>query len=236
MRLRLLLAGLALGLGWLVRLPSVPAQEPPSRLAPVPAESVAAPVESWHGPVAGVSAGEDSGLYFKDQWTVQFLSGAYFAPCGIGPTSPTFDFLTEQIRLGWMHNDPCGPGLLRGTVETLLDVTVAPVVDGFGDIVVGPSLMLRYNFVQPGCDLAPYVQGGAGIVYTDAYRDREQRAIGEAVEFFLQVGIGAHYRIADSWTLDAEGELIHISNAGLASRNHGINALGASLGVTYFLH
>lgn len=171
----------------------------------------------------------------RDQWTLQVLSGANFAPCGIGPKTPTFDFLTEQIRLGWMCTEPQGPGMFRGNFETLLELDVSPIVDGFGSIVVGPSLMMRYNFVQPGWDLVPYVQGAAGVSYNDAFRDQSQRAIGEAFEFLLQAGVGAHYRVAERWSVDAEGEFFHISNGRLASRNAGINAFGASVGVTCLL-
>ena len=46
--------------------------------------------------------------------------------------------------------------------------------------------------------------------------------------------IGLRYFISDNWSLDIEGGYQHISNAGMASRNAGVNAgLGGQRGVTY---
>jgi opacity protein-like surface antigen len=100
--------------------------------------------------------------------------------------------------------------------------------------VTGPAALLRYNFVQPEARLIPYVQGGAGIAWNDAYRNQHQIAIGEAVEFTLQAGVGVHYLLSKNWAVGAEADFYHISNAGLARRNAGINAVGGSVGVTYY--
>jgi opacity protein-like surface antigen len=110
----------------------------------------------------------------------------------------------------------------------------APVASDYGHIVTGPSLLLRYNYVQPGCRLNPYTQVGAGVVYTDAYRDQSQAAIGESVEFLLQGGVGCRYVLSPHWSADIEGEYQHISNGRLASRNLGVNNVGLSIGLTYY--
>ena len=68
----------------------------------------------------------------------------------------------------------------------------------------------------------------------DAYHDPNQRAIGQAVEFYLHAEVGLKCMIAPNLSLDIEGGLQHISNAGLASRNYGVNALGGSIGLTYY--
>ena len=67
-----------------------------------------------------------------------------------------------------------------------------------------------------------------------AYRDETQRALGQAGEFYLQATAGLHFLVAPHWSLDAEGGYVHISNAGTNERNGGINALGGSIGLTYF--
>jgi hypothetical protein len=46
--------------------------------------------------------------------------------------------------------------------------------------------------------------------------------------------VGCHYFVNDHLSLDAEGGYIHISNADLASRNLGINAIGGTLGMTLY--
>jgi hypothetical protein len=166
------------------------------------------------------------------------MAGAVFSPTGIGPKNvPTFDLVPVDVRLGLaLDCFRVDKGLCCGYPEAILALTTAPVIHGPGDIVVGPSLLLRYNFGAPGRKLVPYIQGGGGIVYNDAYRDQSQRAIGDAVEFLLQAGAGVHYRLCPNWSLDAEFDYFHISNADLATRNAGANAIGGMVGVTYYFH
>lgn len=193
-----------------------------------------------HGePLLIRSSGDDYGCdldpFARHQRSVQILVGAYTSPVHIGPPIPAFDFAPVSVRFGRMLYSPCGPSVLRGNMEILLDMTAAPVLDGYGSVVVGPSLLLRGNFVQPEARFVPYIQGGAGVIYNDAYRnDPRQRFIGQAIEFYLQAGLGFHYLVSHNWSVDAEGGFVHISNADMnGPRNLGVNALGGSIGVTY---
>jgi outer membrane protein W len=99
---------------------------------------------------------------------------------------------------------------------------------------VGLTALIRYNFVQPSAKLFPYAQGGVGIVYTDAYKDLSQDAIGQSIEFTPQGSVGIRYLIHPNWSVDAEAMYHHISNANLAGRNDGINAFGGFIGLTYY--
>jgi hypothetical protein len=174
--------------------------------------------------------------FAKHQVSLEVLGGAYFSPVHIGPrTQPAFNFAPIDVRLGCMLYAPWPDGCcLRGNIEALLELATAPVFFGFGDLVVGPVALLRCNLVQPDCRLVPYLQGGGGFVYNDAYRDHAQRALGQAGEFYLQATGGVHYLCNPHWALNLEGGYLHISNAGTNERNGGINALGASVGLTYF--
>jgi hypothetical protein len=183
-----------------------------------------------------VACDADEETFTKGALSVQVLGGAYFSPVHIGPrVAPRFNFAPVDVRFGWML---CCPWLdhcfLRGNVEALLELTEAPVTAGFGSIVAGPTALLRYNFVQPEWKVVPYIQGGAGIVYNDAWRDHSQRALGEQWEFYLQATAGVHCLLSPHWSVDLEGGFLHISNANMAARNGGVNALGGSLGVTYY--
>jgi hypothetical protein len=40
--------------------------------------------------------------------------------------------------------------------------------------------------------------------------------------------------VAEDWSVDVEGMFHHISNASIASRNDGVNALGGFIGATYY--
>ena len=196
------------------------------------------PVEAISDDVAPFSAVDCfAEIFAKHQRSLQVLGGAYFSPVGLGPkTQPRFNFSPIDVRLGCMLYAPCPEDCcVRGNIEALLEFTTAPVFFGFGDIIVGPTVLLRYNFVQPDWRLVPYLQAGGGFVYNDAYRDKTQRALGQAGEFYLQATGGLHLLLSPRCSVDLEGGYIHISNAGTNERNGGINALGGSLGLTFFL-
>jgi len=97
-------------------------------------------------------------------------------------------------------------------------------------------LLWRYNFIQPDARWVPYFQLGAGALGNNIYRERGQKEIGEGFEFMLQGEIGLRYMISDAWSVSAEGGYRHISNAGLASNNEGLNSLGGVLQVSYRFH
>jgi hypothetical protein len=203
---------------------------------PVPSvwEAPVEPVPEQPDPSFPVEAFADA--FAKHHGTLQVLGGAYFCPVGLGPrVTPHFDFAPIDVRLGCML---CSPGpedcCLRGNVEALLELTTAPIFRGPGSIIIGPTILLRYNLVQPDCRVIPYLQAGGGFTYNDAYRDKTQRALGQAGEFYLQATAGLHFMVAPCWSIDAEGGYLHISNAGTNARNGGINALGGSIGLTHF--
>jgi hypothetical protein len=63
---------------------------------------------------------------------------------------------------------------------------------------------------------------------------RRNLLIGQAIEFTPQASLGFRSLIHPNWSIDAEAMFRHISNANLAGRNDGINALGGFIGLTYF--
>jgi hypothetical protein len=165
---------------------------------------------------------------------MQVLQGGYFTS-KLGPAVPDFNYLPLSVRYGWNLGNPYGPGgPIPGNCELVLDVTGAAVVSSYGSWFAGPSALVRYNLADPGSPFVPYVQGGAGIILNDAYRDRSQRAIGQAAEFCLHAQLGLKCFINPSLSLDIEGGFQHISNAGLADRNSGVNTFGGSVGFTYY--
>jgi hypothetical protein len=171
----------------------------------------------------------------KNQLTLQLTNGALASPVGIGPNTKAFNYSMHNLRFGWILNEPRWNGHpLDGAVEVIAEISGSAVFEGAGSYLIGPSFHLRYNFTQPDWKIIPYVQIGAGFTFTDAYQDRSQRAIGQELEFTPQSSVGFRYLIDSQWSVDAEFIYHHISNAGLADRNLGINALGGMVGVSYF--
>lgn len=172
--------------------------------------------------------------FTEDRISVQLVTGALFSTTSVGPDVPTYNYSQTNIRLGWMLNTPSEEGPFSGNFEALIDLSTSILFEGSGDVFVGPTALIRYNFVQPGWKVVPYIQGGVGIVYTDAYEDKTQNAIGQALEFTPQASIGCCYLINEDWSIDVEAMFHHISNANLAERNSGINSVGGFIGATYF--
>ena len=121
-----------------------------------------------------------------------------------------------------------------GNLEILFELTNSVVFKGFGNYFRGFTCLARYNFFLSNPKLVPYFQIGAGVVVTDADEVLSQNAIGQSTEFNPQASLGLHYFISREWSLDAEAMYHHVSNAGLAERNDGVNSLGGFLGVTYY--
>lgn len=145
-------------------------------------------------------------------------------------TRPSIDYAIDSIRLGIMLYNPQGPSILAGNVEFLGEVFGGPIVQGPGSAVAGATLIFRYNFVQPGARLVPYIQGGAGGVYTDVGEKESVGTISLPVEFNLQAFIGLRYFLNDRWSVVAEGGYRHISNAGIHAPNVGLDSIGGNLG------
>jgi len=175
-----------------------------------------------------------SGPYTQGGISLQLVSGALFSLTGFPEGSPEFNYAQTNLRLGWMLTDP-GPrqDFLRGNWEGLIELSNSIIFKGPGNYIGGVTGLLRYNFVQPDWHVIPYVQGGVGVVYNDAYKDETQQAIGQAIEFTPQCSLGVRYLVGKNWSVDAEGMFHHISNANMSRRNRSINSLGGFLGVTY---
>ncbi|MDD5261160.1 MAG: acyloxyacyl hydrolase [Methylacidiphilales bacterium] len=174
-------------------------------------------------------------LFTEDRIEFQAMQGALFSQNDIGPSIPTYDYAKTTLRLGWMLDTPAGDGSwYDGNFEAVMEISTNFVFSGFGNVHVGPTGLVRYNFVQPGWKVVPYVQGGAGIVYSDGYQTSSQRALGGCIEFTPQAGVGIRCLLNNNWSVDLEADFEHISNAGIYSRNLGVNAIGGQVGFSYF--
>jgi len=174
-------------------------------------------------------------LFTMDRIEFSAQTGALFSPIGLGPNTPTYNVSQTDLRLGWMLTSPSGKGeWYDGNVEAIAELATGVVFSHYGSFSVGPTGLVRYNFVQPNWKVVPYIQAGAGFVYSDAYENKDQKALGSGLEFTPQAAVGLRYLLNNNWSINAEADFIHTSNAGTASRNLGTNAVGGLLGFSYF--
>ena len=170
-------------------------------------------------------------LFSAGKWDFSLFSGPMFSPIGHPDSRPTVDYELTAVELGYMLSDVNhAPGPLRGNWELVPSAIGAAIFRGKGNYIAGGTLWLRYNFVQPNWRVVPYLQGGAGITFTDT----DNYLLGERFNFNLNAALGMRWLVASHCAINLEYLYQHISNADLSSHNIGINAQGPLLGVSYF--
>src|SRR5678815_1543705 len=167
---------------------------------------------------------------------IEFGVGVFGSPWSEGTVErPDMAFAIGEVRAGWMLSNPRGEGFLRGNWECLLAAFGGGILDGPGDLLVGTEMLLRYNFVQPGSRLVPFIQFGGGGIYSDAANDDPiQHLIGSDLSFILEGEIGLRWKLNERSAIHCGLDYRHISNAGLARHNAGVNALGGLIGIGIF--
>ncbi|MDP9292170.1 MAG: acyloxyacyl hydrolase [Verrucomicrobiota bacterium] len=189
-------------------------------------------------PMQSQSQSQASALAFRFEpgvREIEVLGGAFL---GFNRTPsekrPAIDFVSQTLRVGWMLSSPHGQGLLRGNTEFLVGLWGGEIYQGPGSGLAGLSLLLRYNFVQPEARFVPFVGASVGVLCDDVFHQRTQHLVGSAFEFDLGASVGARYLLGKNWAIIAEGGFRHISNAGISSRNFGLNTLGGQIGLSCF--
>jgi hypothetical protein len=205
--------------------PFLPGVDSPRHPTPPPA--------TYAGSACNFDSVRSGDVYSPDYGNIQVLFGAYYSS-RLGPAIPDFNYWPITIRQGWMLTSSESNAILPGNWEFLADVTVAPITSKYGHIFGGPSFFLRKNLSSPGASIVPYCQGGVGFILNDAHQDQTQLAIGQMFEFYLHAQVGVKLFLSQDLSLDLEVGMQHISNANLASRNHGVNAFGGQVGFTYY--
>lgn len=179
----------------------------------------------------------------QHDWSVELGSGILFSNIRdsdissqtVVPVQLTFSLAIDEVSL----DEQLG-GILRGYTEFLFRGTGGAFVQGQENGFIGAEFGPRYNFVQPGWKLVPFVEGTVGFLFADSDPVREsngnQRGLGQDFNFVWSVSIGARYDINDDWFVRAAATFTHISNAGLSEPEHdneAFDGLGPQLSVGY---
>jgi opacity protein-like surface antigen len=157
--------------------------------------------------------------------SMQVMTGYVISPVIEPSDRPDLNYVMTNVRFEWMR--------FAKSFRMLAEATYSNTTTGPSGYLIGGTLLLRYDF-EPIGKLIPYAQVGAGILYTDLYKDYSQDLIGNDIEFNPQASLGFRYAIQKKLSLDVEGIFHHVSNAGLDERNIGVNGMGCLLGVTYY--
>lgn len=120
------------------------------------------------------------------------------------------------------------------TARWIIEPWVAYVDDDHGphqtsSFEIGVSPLFGKLTFLGDARLRPFIEGGEGILYTDL---RKQR-YGTRVQFSSQIGVGLEYQIRPDLSFSIAARLRHMSNAGLASSNPGVNTVFGLIGLTF---
>jgi len=173
--------------------------------------------------VFGQDRPEDGGREIQ-LWT----GGGYSVPGGTSNTG----VWNAGLRYGWILTRPHGPGFLKGRFEYAVDVVPAFVVFQPANTAYGGGfnpLNLKWDLATRG-SIAPYVELSGGTLFTN----RNVPDGTNTVNFTSCAAVGAHF-LGDSHNWSVELRYMHISNAGLATPNPGLNTVQVRLGIGKFL-
>ena len=135
------------------------------------------------------------------------------------------------LRYGWILTRPHGPGFLKGRFEYALDAVPAFVVFQPANRAYGAGfnpLNLKWNFDTRG-RIVPYFELSGGTLFTN----HDVPTGANSVNFTSAAALGTHF-LGDSRNWSVELRYMHISNAGLADSNSGINTVQVRLGIGKF--
>jgi lipid A 3-O-deacylase len=120
----------------------------------------------------------------------------------------------------WHH---WAPEPLRFKVEGTAGLTVSPNTRAM--VSVGMMALYYLDFMSSD-RLVPYLEGGIGVVYTDF----QVEGHGSRLNFNPQIGIGVEFERDSGPPVFGAVRLSHISNAGLADENRGVNSVILMIG------
>ncbi|HXZ41812.1 MAG TPA: acyloxyacyl hydrolase [Terriglobales bacterium] len=175
-------------------------------------------------PMSGQARPEDGGHELQ-LWS----GGGHSVPGGTSNTS----VWNAGLRYGWILSRPHGPGFLKGRFEYVLDATPAFVIWQKVNTAYGGGfspLGLKWNFATRG-RAAPYLELNGGTLFTN-----KNVPLGTSNVNFTSAGAFGVHLFGQKYAWSLEARYMHISNAGLATPNPGINTVQVRLGIGRFWH
>jgi hypothetical protein len=167
--------------------------------------------------------GPEAGGHEVQVWA----GGGHSVPGGTARTE-VFDV---GLRYGWVITGPHWPGLLRGRFEYLVDIVPAYLIFQPANTAYAAGfnpLGLKWNFERHG-RLSPYLELGGGALFSN----HNVPTYSNKVNFSPSAALGTHI-LGEKYNWSVEVRYLHISNAGLATPNPGLNTVQVRLGVGKF--
>jgi lipid A 3-O-deacylase len=135
------------------------------------------------------------------------------------------------LRYGWILTRPHGPGFLKGRFEYAVEAVPAFLVFQPANTAYGTGvnpLNLKWDFATRG-RAVPYFELSGGTLFTI----HDVPTGTSSVNFTSGAALGTHF-LGDTHNWSLEVRYMHISNAGLATPNPGINTVQVRVGIGKF--
>lgn len=174
-------------------------------------------------PVARSQAGPVEGEHEVQIWT----SGGH----GINGSQSGDGLWNVGLRYGLILTAPHGPGFLRGRLEYAIDAVPAFLVFQKQNTAYGVGLNpFAFKWaLDTRSSIVPYFEIGGGTLFTST----QVPAGTSRINFTSGGALGLHF-LRSKNNISAEVRYMHISNAGLATLNPGINTIQFRLGFGRF--
>ncbi len=151
-------------------------------------------------------------------------------------SGPDYHLSPVMLTHRWQLDDVGNDGWLRGNTEWATSAYVAPVIAGPESYFAGALFGPRYNFVQEGWNIVPYLDAKVGFLFTDSRGLAVKGSQGQDFAFTFTVGSGFRYIYDESWSFSIGVLYQHISNAGLSEpsvTNNGIDSIGPNISLNF---
>jgi lipid A 3-O-deacylase len=178
---------------------------------------------SLSAPAARPQTGPVEGEHEVQIWT----GGGH----GINGSQSSDGIWNVGLRYGLILTAPHGPSFLRGRLEYALDAVPAFLVFQKQNTAYGVGLnpfAFKWALDTRG-SVVPYLEIGGGTLFTNT----QVPAGTSRINFTTSAALGLHF-LRSKYNISAEVRYMHISNAGLATSNPGINTIQFRLGFGRF--
>ena len=172
---------------------------------------------------AQAEPGPEQGGHEVQVWS----GGGYSVPGGTSNTGIS----DVGLRYGWVITGAHLPGFLRGRFEYVVDAEPAYLISQPSNTAYGVGFNpfgLKWNFERRG-RLSPYFELSGGTLFTN----NDVPANTNTVNFTSAAALGTHV-LGAKYNWSVELRYLHISNAGLATLNPGLNTVQVRVGVGRF--
>jgi len=159
---------------------------------------------------------------------VQVWAGGGHSVAGGTSRTGIFD---AGLRYGWVITEAHLPGFLRGRLEYAVDAVPAYLIFQPANTAYGVGfnpLGLKWNFERRG-RVSPYFELSGGTLFSS----HNVPTGTNTVNFTSAAALGTHV-LGAKYNWSVELRYLHISNAGLAVPNPGINTVQVRVGVGRF--